>query len=160
MLLDSKSPLKYLIDAQKTVVYVHNRTGENSPYEQLFNEKPQNNHYVPFGSTGFAFIALELRTKLEQTLVKCRMIGCADDEDSQLRKGYKCISEEGESVFTAMMLFLNLLKLLHYRNKLLRTSDYQNDNVSMYENDSDNDSDASLESRTEPMLETIPDASE
>ena len=95
MLIASQLPAKFYAEAQLTAAYLHNRLLHNShqtPYEQIYRRKPDIGHLRPFGCVGFAHVPLESRnSKLSPSAVKCRLIGYADDDDTEEIKGYKLV---------------------------------------------------------------------
>ncbi len=56
------------------------------------------NHLHPFGVVCYAFIASEQRGKIEPTRMNCRLIGYADDDDTEEMAGYKLIIEEDQNI--------------------------------------------------------------
>ena len=70
-----------------------------SPYEQIYCKKPDISHLRSFGCIGFAYLPLEIRaSKLSPSAIKCRLIGYADDDDTEEIKGYKLIQETNPSI--------------------------------------------------------------
>jgi hypothetical protein len=102
MLIASQLPAKFYAEAQLTAAYLHNRLLHNShqtPYEQIYRRKPDIGHLRPFGCVGFAHVPLESRkSKLSPSAVKCRLIGYADDDDTEEIKGYKLLLESDQSL--------------------------------------------------------------
>lgn len=98
MLKDSFLPPKYYDDAQRTASYIFNRTvhasSEVTPYEMIFNKKPDLSHLRPFGTVCYAFISPEKRTKLDSSAIKCRLIGYGDDFALEEMKAYKLLKED------------------------------------------------------------------
>ena len=76
-------PPKYYDDAQRTSAYIFNRTvyGQDTitPYEHIFKRAPDLKHLRPFGSVCYAFIPKEKRSKLEDSGIRCRLLGYGDD---------------------------------------------------------------------------------
>ena len=98
MHIASNLPPQFYADAQLTASYLHNRllhgTASTTPYEQVYGHKPDVSHLRPFGCVGYAFIPIESRSsKLDDSAVACRLIGYADDDDTEEIKGYKVIKE-------------------------------------------------------------------
>jgi hypothetical protein len=101
MLRDAKLPQKYYTEAQYCATYIYNRTVHGNkiqtPYERIFGRKPDLSNLKPFGSICYAFIPPEKRTKLDNTTVKCRLLGYGDSTQIQFN-GYKLLVEDDESI--------------------------------------------------------------
>jgi hypothetical protein len=102
MLIASNLPPQFYADAQLTASYLHNRllhgNASATPYEQIYGHKPDVSHLRPFGCVGYAFLPLETRSsKLDDSAIACRLIGYADDDDTEEIKGYKLIRESDPS---------------------------------------------------------------
>ena len=95
MLSASKLPIKFYSEAQLTAAYLYNRfvhKGRDiTPYEYIYGRKPDLSHLQPFGCVCYAHVPVEtnIHGKLGNTAVKCRMIGYADEDDTEINKGYK-----------------------------------------------------------------------
>ena len=102
MLKDSLLPPKYYDEAQRCAAYVFNRTIHGSdvktPYEHIFDRKPDLSNLQPFGSVCYAFISPEKRTKLDDSAIKCRLIGYGDDFELEEIKGYKLLKEDDGTI--------------------------------------------------------------
>jgi hypothetical protein len=103
MLIASKLPLRYYSAAQLHACYLHNRTVHanhtKTPYEYIYNEKPNLSHLRPFGSICYALIPSEVRNKLTNTAERCRLLGYSDSEDIVQHKGYFLLRESDLSTF-------------------------------------------------------------
>ena len=102
LLLASYLPTMFYADAQLTASYIHNRTihsGQTkTPYEFIYGRPSTFLNFRVFGSICFAFIPSEKRDKLEPVREKCRMLGYADDDDTEEMKGYKLLCEKDGSI--------------------------------------------------------------
>jgi hypothetical protein len=71
MLRESKLPARFYTEAQKCAAYIFNRTvhagSTKTPYEIIFNQKPDLSNLKAFGSICYAFVPPEKRHKLENT---------------------------------------------------------------------------------------------
>jgi hypothetical protein len=104
MLLEAKLPAKYYTEAQLCAAYLHNcfvHSGQTkSPREMVGQRKKSIKDLVPFGTHGYALLKDEWRNrptklgKLEPVAVACRMLGYADDDESEEMKGYKVLVTE------------------------------------------------------------------
>jgi hypothetical protein len=96
-------PEAFYADAQLTACYIHNRVihsnATKTPFELLFNRKPDISHLRVFGSVCYAHVPIEQRNKLEPSGVKCRFIGYDDDGLSDAVKGYKLLRLSDYTVF-------------------------------------------------------------
>jgi hypothetical protein len=103
MLKESLLPPKYYNEAQNTAVYLFNRTvhGKDTitPYEHIFKRAPNLKHLKPFGTVCYAFIPPEKRSKLEDSGIKCRLLGYGDDFETEEIKGYKLLNESDGTIF-------------------------------------------------------------
>jgi Reverse transcriptase (RNA-dependent DNA polymerase) len=101
-LISSNLPQKYYSDAFRYSTYIHNRTihGSNTktPFEHIFNRKPDVSNLQPFGAICFAFVPPEKRQKLDPSAIKCRLLGFGDDFETEEIKGYKLLKEDDESI--------------------------------------------------------------
>ena len=84
---------KYWAKAVHTAVYLRNRSPTSAldgqtPYEAWYGFKPKVNHLRVFGSTCYALVPKEKRTKLENRSMKCTFIGYFDE-----KKGYRFLSD-------------------------------------------------------------------
>ncbi len=97
MLKQSLLPKEFYGEAQKTAVYLYNRqihaNSLKTPYEAMFNKKPNLSHLRPFGVVCYAFVPIEKRSKLDDTTAKCRLLGYGDDDSSEEFKGYRLLVE-------------------------------------------------------------------
>lgn len=100
MLSSSLLPENYYGEAILTATYLINRWSKEgkSRYEKFFNRIPKVDHLHPFGVVCYAFIPAEKRGKIGQTRVKCRLLGYADDDDTEEMFGYKVVIEEDEKI--------------------------------------------------------------
>jgi len=123
MLMESKLPPKYYSEAQLCAVYLHNcmvHSGKTiSPREMCGQRKKSISELVPFGCHGFAFLKKEWRNhplklgKLEPVAVACRMIGYADDDETEEMKGYKVLITEdweGKPLSEPYIIYTNEVK--------------------------------------------------
>jgi hypothetical protein len=118
MLIDSKLPAKFYSEAQLCAAYLHNctvHTGKTS----CGQKKKNVDELVPFGTHGYAFLKREWRDKptklgkLEPVAVACRMIGYADDDETEEMKGYKVLiteSWEGKALLEPYIIYTNEVK--------------------------------------------------
>jgi hypothetical protein len=67
---------------------------QKTPYELIFKRKPDLSHLRPFGTVCYAFIAPETRTKLQDSGLKCRLLGYGDDFETEEIKGYRLLRED------------------------------------------------------------------
>ena len=97
MLKKSLLPPKFYNEAQETAAYLWNRlvhSGDTiTPYEHIKQRKPDLSNLQPFGCVCYIAVPIEKRTKLDDTREKCRMIGYADNDDTEEMKGFKVIRE-------------------------------------------------------------------
>ena len=97
MLKNSKLPQKYYTEAQLTAVYLYNLQVHGNdlktPYEHIYEKRPNLSHLQPFGSVCYSHIPIEKRTKLEDTTEKCRLLGYGDDDSVEEYKAYKLLVE-------------------------------------------------------------------
>ena len=98
MLKDSLLPPKFYDEAQRTASYLFNRTvhgnDAQTPYEMIFKKTPDLSHLRPFGTVCYAFLAPEKRSKLDESAIKCRLIGYGDDFELEEMKAYKLLKED------------------------------------------------------------------
>jgi hypothetical protein len=103
MLKDSMLPPKYYDEAQRTAVYIFNRTvhGKDTitPYQHIFKKEPDLKHLRPFGSVCYAFIPPEKRSKLSDSGIRCRLLGYGDDFGVEEIRGYKLLNEIDGTIF-------------------------------------------------------------
>jgi hypothetical protein len=96
-MLASKLPSKYYSLAQAFSAYIHNRTVHSgkkfTPFEYIYNRPPDISNLHKFGCIGYAFIPQEKRTKLEPVRERCRLVGYADDDDTEELKGFLVLTE-------------------------------------------------------------------
>jgi IS30 family transposase len=96
---------KYWAEAVHTVVYLRNRSPTSAldgqtPYEAWYGFKPKVNHLRVFGSTCYALVPKEKRTKLENRSMKCNFIGYSEE-----KKGYRLLSD-GKFIVSRDVIFL------------------------------------------------------
>ncbi|KAF0710643.1 hypothetical protein As57867_005482, partial [Aphanomyces stellatus] len=77
----------YWGEALNYVVYTENRSptkalGGKTPFEALYDRKPNIDHLRPFGCTAFAFIGKAKRAKLDPRAIKCVFVGYASQHKS------------------------------------------------------------------------------
>ena len=89
MMSQSKMPMEFWAEAVNTAVYLRNRSPTTTlngitPFEALFNRKPDVSHLRVFGCLAFAHIPKEQRKKFEEKSRKCIFVGYPDGT-----KGYK-----------------------------------------------------------------------
>ena len=85
MLKDSGMDKKYWAEAIKTAAYVRNRIGNEvnkgkSPYEATMKQVPDLSFLRVFGCICYAHVPKQRRSKLDDTSVKCHMLGYAEDQ--------------------------------------------------------------------------------
>jgi hypothetical protein len=120
MLIDSKLPAKFYSEAQLCAAYLHNcmvHSGkELTPREMCGQRRKPLSELIPFGTHGFAFLKREWRDqtgklgKLEPVAVACRMLGYADDDETEEMKGYKVLiteSWEGKTLVDPYIIYTN-----------------------------------------------------
>ena len=97
MLIDSNLPAMFYADAQLAAAYLHNRfihAGQTkTPFELMFGYPPSISHLRPFGCVAYAHVPEELRSKLDPSAVRCRLLGYLDDDDTEELMGYKLLRE-------------------------------------------------------------------
>jgi len=102
MLKDSLLPPKYYDEAQRTASYLFNRTvhgnEEKTPYELIFNKLPDISHLKPFGVVCYAFLSPEKRSKLDDSAIKCRLIGYGNDFGLEEMKAFKLLKEDDGTI--------------------------------------------------------------
>jgi hypothetical protein len=84
-----------------TACYLLNRWSEKgklSRFEKFFGKEPKVDHLRPFGSIGNSYIPPEKRGKMEPTREKCRLLGYADDFESEEMAGYKILLESDNAI--------------------------------------------------------------
>jgi hypothetical protein len=95
MLIASNLPVEYYVDAQLMATYLYNRTihGKNTltPYELMYDKKPDLSHLYPFGCVCYSQVPEETRNKLEPSGLECRLVGYGDSDDPIEFKGYKLL---------------------------------------------------------------------
>ena len=85
MLKDSGMDKKYWAEAMKTAAYVRNSlpcdvNQGKSPIEATMKQKPDLEFMRVFGCICYAHVPKQRRFKLDDTAVKCRMLGYAEDQ--------------------------------------------------------------------------------
>ena len=98
LLYHSKLPLHLWAEALSTVVYLRNRSPTSSlkgmtPYERVFNAKPDVRHLRIFGCTAYAKIPEDQRKKLDPKAVKGIFVGYPVGS-----KGYKIFLPEKRKI--------------------------------------------------------------
>jgi hypothetical protein len=98
---------KYWVEVVHTAVYLRNRSPTSAldgktPYEAWYNFKPKVNHLRVFGSTCYALVPKEKRTKLENQSMKCTFIGCSEE-----KKGYRLLSD-GKFIVSRDVIFYEI----------------------------------------------------
>lgn len=94
MMHDKNIPGRFWAEAMQTAAYVINRIPQQglkyvSPYERLWNKKPNVSYFHVFGCVFYVFVPNHLRSKMEKKDVRCIFIGY-DKE----RKGWRCCEPE------------------------------------------------------------------
>ena len=89
MMSHSKMPMEFWAEAVNTAVYLRNRSPTTSlkditPYESLFNQKPDTSNLKVFGCLAFAHIPENQRKKFEEKSRKAVFVGYPEGT-----KGYK-----------------------------------------------------------------------
>jgi hypothetical protein len=102
MLTESKLPTKFYDEAFSTAAYIFNRTVHGcdtiTPYEHVFQRKPNLSNLKPFGSVCYAYLPHEKRSKLEDSGIKCRFLGYGDDFKTQEINGFKLLKEDDGTI--------------------------------------------------------------
>ena len=89
MLIQSKLPQKFWVEALSTAVYLHNRSptkgvANMTPFEAWTGVKPDVKHLRSFGCTVYAHIPKDERKKLDSKAKKCVLLGYGTET-----KGYR-----------------------------------------------------------------------
>jgi transposase InsO family protein len=104
MLEDSQLPKQLWAEAAVTSSYIRNRsptsTRVKTPWELLFNSKPDVSHFKTFGATAYVHIPKQLRRKLDTHTEKGRLIGYGANT-----KGYRIYLDTGSIAVTADVTF-------------------------------------------------------
>jgi hypothetical protein len=87
MLKESMLPRQYYSEAQAMATYIWNR-----------KVTPRITKFVEFGAIGYAFITPELRSRLDDTRRRCRVLGYGDDDDTEEMDGFKVLFEDDLSI--------------------------------------------------------------
>jgi hypothetical protein len=113
---------KYWAEAVHTAIYLGNRSPTSTldgktPYEAWYGFKPKVNNLRVFGSTCYALVPKEKRTKLENQSMKCIFIGYSDE-----KKGYRLLSD-GKFIVSRDVIFYetesnNLYEINHLLSRL------------------------------------------
>lgn len=90
MIHDKNVPGRFWAESMKTATYVINQIPQQglqyvSPFEKLFNTKPNVIHLRVFSFVCYLFIPNHLRHKPEKKAVRCIFVGY-----DQERKGWRC----------------------------------------------------------------------
>ncbi|KAM0065667.1 putative RNA-directed DNA polymerase [Helianthus debilis subsp. tardiflorus] len=90
MIHDKNLPGRFWAESMLTAAYIHNRIPQQglkykSPFEKMFNKKPNVSYFRVFGCVCYVFIQDHLRHKLERKAIRCIFIGY----DSE-KKGWRC----------------------------------------------------------------------
>ena len=97
ILISSNLPAMFYSESQLTATYLHNRTVHGfdliTPYEHIYRRASVVSHLRPFGCVAYAHVPAELRSKLEPSGQKRRLLGYLDDDDSEELMGYKLLRE-------------------------------------------------------------------
>jgi hypothetical protein len=103
MLRESKLPPKFYNEAQKCAAYLFNRMPhgqeDKTPYELIFNKKPDLSNLKPFGCVCYAYAPPEKVNKLQENGIRCRLLGYGDDFDEEEMKGYRLLREDDLGIF-------------------------------------------------------------
>lgn len=95
MLADSNLPRMYYGMALLFATYIYNRTPhgdrETTPFEAIYNQKPDMSKLKPFGCVCYAYIPKENRNKLNTERRECRLIGYGDYEGLVQRNGFRLL---------------------------------------------------------------------
>lgn len=80
MLCDSKLPKRFWVETLSTAVYLRNRSPTKAlagvtPYEALYQEKPDVSHLRVFGCTAFSKVNDKDRKKLDPKSNRCILLG-------------------------------------------------------------------------------------
>ncbi|KAL5513854.1 hypothetical protein ACEPAG_2615 [Sanghuangporus baumii] len=89
MLSFAQLPKPYWAEAYATFAYLHNRVGKSkvehkSPYQVLYDKKPDVSHIRTFGTIAFMRVPPEKRRKLDPKSKKCILLGYRDDAACRL----------------------------------------------------------------------------
>ncbi len=107
MLIDANLPHSFWGEATNTAIFLKNRitstaNPDKTPYELWYNRKPSVIKLVPFGTTAYAHIPKEKRSKLDDRAEKTTMVGY--DNES---KAYRLYSiETGKVIISRDVTFL------------------------------------------------------
>jgi hypothetical protein len=95
MLIASKLPADFYVDAQLMSAYIYNRvvygTDTITLFEHIFGSKPKLDRLYPFGCVCYGHVPKESRKKLDPTGIECRLIGYGDQDESTQMKGFKLL---------------------------------------------------------------------
>ena len=155
MLEASGLPKSFFSDAQRTATYIYNRTVhqnlQKSPYELIFKRKPKFSKMFPFGCVGFAYLPLEQRSslkKLENSGIRCRLLGYGDDSGVQERQGFKLLKEDDFTVFYSVDVV--------FKSSLSMTPPTQQNLAQNYQPQAIHDDDLWSNSRSSTSSESLP----
>ena len=98
MLIQSKLPQKFWVEALSTAVYLHNRSptkgvANMTPFEAWTGVKPDVKHLRSFGCTVYAHIPKDERKKLDSKAKKCVLLGYGTET-----KGYRLYDPQNSRV--------------------------------------------------------------
>jgi hypothetical protein len=82
-----------------------------SPFEHIFKRKPDLSKLMPIGCVCYAFVPPEKRTKLEDTGIKCRLLGNGDVFETEEINGYKLLTEAGIIIYSDNVTFPKELQM-------------------------------------------------
>ncbi|TPX35143.1 hypothetical protein SmJEL517_g02365 [Synchytrium microbalum] len=94
LLFEAKLAPVWWAEAIRTAVYLNNRLAtkalsNKTPYEALYNKKPDVSHVRVFGCVAFRHIPGELRKKLDKRAARGIFMGYDGDDANQEFKGYR-----------------------------------------------------------------------
>ena len=99
ILIQSRLPLSYWLDACHTAIFVINRLPTMhsiSPYEKLFHKAPDYYFLKPFGCLCFPWLKPYTKNKFEARSSPCIFIGYSHDH-----KGYNCLDPSTGKIYTS-----------------------------------------------------------
>ena len=129
LLAQAKLPLKFWWDYFVAAVYLINRLptpllGHLSPYQKLFDKKPDYSFLKVFGCAYFPYLRPYNSHKLEFRTSKCVFLGY-----SSSHKGYKCLDSKGRFYIARSVVFSEME--FHYESMFLsKTLSQSHDSVS------------------------------
>jgi transposase InsO family protein len=101
MLHAKNVPARFWAECMKTAAHIINRLpqekmGYESPFQKLWNFKPQVSHFKVFGCVCYVFVPDHLRTKFDKKAVRCIFVGYDD-----ARKGWRCCDPTTGRIYTS-----------------------------------------------------------